>query len=331
MGYPSVVCRSVPPQALRTLNTLDLTCEGLQTQRACEEDPSPDERSARSKEITGENGYNGPVASVPSSAALNGKWPTTALNRHRRPPNQNDEHNSRIHRKHHACDQSDVEIPDSPPPVRQSTSGPVAPSDVGEKTEPGTRGLSYFADVDNVNSHTTLELPAGTTKHQGTKWGSFTNPHDCGRRTTTTRPSENHQHTAFTPEEDSNSENNQMDNSNSNGANSLLGQHRSPPPPMLVERNGVETKEWLVDEIINSKIVCSTGKMRLKYLVGWKGYQPTWQLCRDLILGCKLLINEFHKKHPSRPSPADLDAHKRSKRSGRPISGGRPKRLCLKI
>nr|KMM68713.1 hypothetical protein CPAG_05037 [Coccidioides posadasii RMSCC 3488] len=118
----------------------------------------------------------------------------------------------------------------------------------------------------------------------------------------------------------------------SSDADSLPEQQEPPPPPVLVDRNGVAAPEWPVDGIINSRMVVGRrGRVRLEYLVDWRGYTPSWQPRRDLIPGCEELVDEFHKRYPNRPSPADLDGGRRPKRRGRPPSGHRRKRVCLGI
>jgi hypothetical protein len=93
----------------------------------------------------------------------------------------------------------------------------------------------------------------------------------------------------------------------------LPGQHQPPPPPVSVEENDTTTEEWLVDEILDSRIRGSgRGKPRLEYYVGWKGYPPSWQPRHDLIPGCEELVNEFHTRRPDRPSPADLERRRSS-------------------
>jgi hypothetical protein len=104
------------------------------------------------------------------------------------------------------------------------------------------------------------------------------------------------------------------------------------PPPVLVERNGMTAPEWPVEGIINSRLALSKSKGRwLEYLVDWEGDEPTWQPRHDLIPGCEELVHAFHKRHPNRPSPADLDNGKTLKRRGGPSSGKRCKRARLGI
>lgn len=103
---------------------------------------------------------------------------------------------------------------------------------------------------------------------------------------------------------------NDGDNRKWNTLSPLSGPHRSPPQQVLVERNGVETEEWLVDRIMDSRIEIVRGKVCLEYLVGWNGYEPSWEPRCNLIRGSELLIERFHKKNPCRPSPASLDGRK---------------------
>ncbi|QSS59376.1 hypothetical protein I7I51_08811, partial [Histoplasma capsulatum] len=81
-------------------------------------------------------------------------------------------------------------------------------------------------------------------------------------------------------------------------------QSRSPIPVEPVTR-----LEWSVRKILDSRIRKREGKAILEYLVVW---EPTWQLRRDLILGCHALIEEFHAKWgDERPSTTMLERHER--------------------
>ncbi|EQL37419.1 hypothetical protein BDFG_01031 [Blastomyces dermatitidis ATCC 26199] len=71
---------------------------------------------------------------------------------------------------------------------------------------------------------------------------------------------------------------------------------QTPPPPVLIEDGGVTTEEWLVDEILESKLVENDDQKMRWYLVKWRGYNPSWQPEDDLIPGCEELIHEFHAK-----------------------------------
>jgi hypothetical protein len=114
------------------------------------------------------------------------------------------------------------------------------------------------------------------------------------------------------------------------GADSLPQQQEPSPSPVLVERNGVAAPEWPVDGVINSRTVISkSGKVRLEYLVDWRGYTPSWQPRRDLIPGCEELVDEFHKRYPNRPSPENLGGRGTLKRRGRPPLDNKRKRMRL--
>jgi len=72
------------------------------------------------------------------------------------------------------------------------------------------------------------------------------------------------------------------------------------PPPIVV---GKEV-EYEVEEILDSKKIRGT----LKYKVHWKGYgkhEETWEPIANLG-NAKELVEEFHKKYPSKPRPAKL-------------------------
>lgn len=111
------------------------------------------------------------------------------------------------------------------------------------------------------------------------------------------------------------------------------GKRKHPPPPaVLVDRKGVKTKEWLVDQILNSRIAREGGKSWVEYLVDWTGYNiPTWEPSSNLIPGCKVLVQDFHKKNPTRPSPDLLRNCQPSKRRGRPPSEEHKGRKRAKI
>ncbi|KAL2361143.1 hypothetical protein RJZ56_005983 [Blastomyces dermatitidis] len=94
---------------------------------------------------------------------------------------------------------------------------------------------------------------------------------------------------------------------------------QTPPPPVLIEDGGVTTEEWLVDEILESKLENDDQKMRW-YLVKWRGYDPSWQPEDDLIPGCEELVHEFHAK------AGRVESHRSLKRRGRPPLKSRSKK-----
>lgn len=71
----------------------------------------------------------------------------------------------------------------------------------------------------------------------------------------------------------------------------------SPLPPVVVDG----TLEYEVDEILNSRI----RRNKLEYLVNWKGFGPqdrTWEPHTNMT-HCAQLLDDFHVKNPTLPSP----------------------------
>jgi hypothetical protein len=81
---------------------------------------------------------------------------------------------------------------------------------------------------------------------------------------------------------------------------------RQPPPPELIEIDG-ELKYELC-EILDSKYnLCCWSTCELFYYVQWMGYEGTneesqWTAATNLTHAHKL-IEEFHKRYPTKPSP----------------------------
>lgn len=77
------------------------------------------------------------------------------------------------------------------------------------------------------------------------------------------------------------------------------------PPPIVVEREGVEEKEWEVESIEDSKITGRKHK-QLKYKVRWIGYpDATWEPASGLT-GSQDLVDAFHARRPDRPGPPQV-------------------------
>lgn len=69
----------------------------------------------------------------------------------------------------------------------------------------------------------------------------------------------------------------------------------------------INSREWMVEKILSSRITKNRyGKIRLEYLVKWKGSPPTWRSQRDLIPGSEALLYAFHNQCPEKPSPSEL-------------------------
>src|ERR1700686_2536086 len=81
--------------------------------------------------------------------------------------------------------------------------------------------------------------------------------------------------------------------------NVLPGRTQPPPPPEEIEGE----LEYEVEKVLDSKMV----QGKLLYLVDWVGYSPeerTWELAAYLESATDA-VNEFHRRHPNRPSSGD--------------------------
>ncbi|PGH05104.1 hypothetical protein AJ80_08403 [Polytolypa hystricis UAMH7299] len=195
-----------------------------------------------------------------------------------------------------------------------------------EARDESDRGRSSTTDVHHINGDREHKPSIGVQKRKRTPLQRDGSLH---RHRSTSTASLSSESLFALDSSDSESEDRYVD------MNAPSRQH-PPPPPVLVDRNGVKSKEWCVDEIINSKIVRMGGRMQLRYLVNWTGYdEPSWEPLCNLIPGSELLVVNFHKKYPNRPLPASvhvlLNSHQPSKQHGRPPSGKRHKRACFGI
>jgi hypothetical protein len=71
-------------------------------------------------------------------------------------------------------------------------------------------------------------------------------------------------------------------------------QPKLPPPPELVDGE----EEYLVEEILNSKMFCG----QLRFLIKWEGYRVehnTWEYASDV--HAPKCLAEFYRKHPAAP------------------------------
>src|SRR5947207_1512747 len=103
--------------------------------------------------------------------------------------------------------------------------------------------------------------------------------------------------------------------------NTLPGRTQSTPPSILVENE----LEYVVNQVLNSKI----DRGKLKYYIDWEGYPPedrTWEPATYL-KNAKEAVDQFHSRHPNRPSPADLSHRDRSSSSeAKGRAGARPRK-----
>ena len=78
----------------------------------------------------------------------------------------------------------------------------------------------------------------------------------------------------------------------------LPGQLLPPPPPVILGETEAEN-EYEVEDILDSKLV---GRWkRLKYLIRYKGWEPSWQPAEDLT-NYDDLLKDFHGRYPNKPS-----------------------------
>ncbi|PGH21480.1 hypothetical protein AJ80_03147 [Polytolypa hystricis UAMH7299] len=222
----------------------------------------------------------------------------------------------------------DPEILDSQPSVQSISHGSIRPLGGGEVTaDESDSGRSSGVDIDHTSGDKPREAPIRAQKRKRLS------PQRAGssrcRRSIST-PSLSSVSLLALDTSDS-----EADSSSSDSMNPPSRQRqRQPPRPVMVLRDGVKRQEWPVDRIIDSGIVSMGGKLQLRYFVGWTGYEPSWEPSYNLI-GSKLLVDEFHKNYPNRPSLASLSRFlssvRLSKHSGRPPSAKRHKKVCSGI
>jgi hypothetical protein len=90
----------------------------------------------------------------------------------------------------------------------------------------------------------------------------------------------------------------------------------TPEPPEIVD--GVP--EYEVHEILDSKIL----RRGLWYFVDWKGYKPeerTWEPAEN-VSNADELVAAYHRRHPQRPSAADIPAATNNPRRSSGTEGG---------
>jgi len=87
--------------------------------------------------------------------------------------------------------------------------------------------------------------------------------------------------------------------------NPYRGQHTSPQPAILIEREGFEepVEEWEVEEFQGSRMHGRRYKV-LQYLVKWAGESnPSWEKANNLIPGAEACVTAFHRLNPQAPGP----------------------------
>ena len=96
----------------------------------------------------------------------------------------------------------------------------------------------------------------------------------------------------------------------------LPGQHVAPPPPIQVQRDGLEVTEWEVEKILDSKSEKQRGRVPkgqlfasriVKYLVKWKDWhEATWEPLEHLLPNAKELVFAHHRRYPDKSIPGNL-------------------------
>jgi hypothetical protein len=76
-----------------------------------------------------------------------------------------------------------------------------------------------------------------------------------------------------------------------------------PPPPVIIDRDS----EFIISEVLDSKIDNRCCACKLLYLVKWAGYEGTdeessWLLAMELG-HAQEVIDDFHKAYPNKPGP----------------------------
>jgi len=75
------------------------------------------------------------------------------------------------------------------------------------------------------------------------------------------------------------------------------------PPYMYFNRGRSRRREYLVDEIIDSRLrEGTTGD--IEYLVAFNRAEPSWKPVRYVLPGCAPLMAHFHHKFPEKPGPS---------------------------
>jgi len=91
--------------------------------------------------------------------------------------------------------------------------------------------------------------------------------------------------------------------------NDIPGRVQDPPPPVVVD----DHEEFEVEEILDSRV----RRGKLQYFVHWKDWPPssrTWEPHANLANSPELL-DEFHRKYPSKPNPQDPRPRTKARRA----------------
>lgn len=95
-----------------------------------------------------------------------------------------------------------------------------------------------------------------------------------------------------------------------------------PPPPILIENDGILVEEWVVRRILDSRIRrnSNTGRFYLQYKVDWDGYDTSWEPIGNFLPACEQLVAQLHERMPKRPTLATLTRFEKRMRRKRTIS-----------
>lgn len=83
-------------------------------------------------------------------------------------------------------------------------------------------------------------------------------------------------------------------------SNTIPGRHAPPPPPIIVKGE----VEYEVEAILDSRWY----HRKLQYYVDWKGCSPderSWEPVNN-VRHCEMLISQYHRENPTKPSPSDV-------------------------
>jgi hypothetical protein len=82
---------------------------------------------------------------------------------------------------------------------------------------------------------------------------------------------------------------------------------RNPPRPEGIDIEG--QTEFVVEKILDSRVLNTGRRKKVEYLVKWLGYddsENTWEPPSHL-KNSRELVREFHNEHPQAPEPTSMD------------------------